>query len=243
MAHCRRGRKQTQRRDYEYDDEPALKHDFVKEVMPIFAKPLVAKTINQRKYINAIQNFKLVFGVGPAGTGKTYIAASIACDMLKAGVIDSIIITRPAVEAGEKLGALPGELEDKYGPYIAPFRDILDERLGKSFVDNLIKLDRIKAEPFAYMRGKTFKRAVVILDEAQNATKNQMKLFLTRIGEDCTVIVDGDITQTDISNSGLADAIQRLAFIPSVSIVKFDFNDIVRSSLAQEIVQAYSVDI
>lgn len=233
------------RKEYDCVDDVRGQEQVSRQLEPrvLAAKPLEAKTPSQRKYINAIQNFDLIFGIGPAGTGKTYIAAAIACDMLKSNQIHRIIITRPAVEAGEKLGALPGEIEDKYGPYIAPFRDILDERLGKSFVDYLIKTDRIVGSPFAYMRGKTFKDAIVILDEAQNATKSQLKLFLTRIGENCKVIVDGDISQTDINNSGLDDAIKRLSFIPSVKVVQFGMDEIVRSGLAGEIVQAYSRDL
>jgi phosphate starvation-inducible protein PhoH and related proteins len=156
--------------------------------------------------------------------------------------IDTIIITRPAVEAGEKLGFLPGEAEDKYAPYIEPFRDILEERMGKGQVEYMIKAGKIKGSPFAYMRGKTFKNAVVILDEAQNATKNQMKLFLTRIGENCKIIVDGDITQSDIVNSGLDDAMKRLQFIPTVKVVEFGLHEVVRSGLASEIVRAYNSD-
>lgn len=207
------------------------------------AEPIKALNARQGKYIAAIKNGKLIFGLGPAGTGKTFIAGSVAADMLEGGSVEKIIITRPAVDAGESLGFLPGELEEKYEPYIAAFRDVLNERLGKTYVEYLLKIGRIEAQPFAYMRGRTFKNAVVILDEAQNATKEQMKLFLTRIGENCTVIVDGDESQIDIGNSGLADAVARLAWIPSVRVVRFEKADIVRSGLVQEIVESYSMDI
>lgn len=201
--------------------------------------PLKALNNKQKEYINAIRNSPLIFGLGPAGTGKTYIAGAIAAEMLDAKQVEKIIITRPAVDAGESLGFLPGELEDKYAPYIAAFRDVLNERLGKTYVEYLLKIGRIEAQPFAYMRGRTFKDAVVILDEAQNATKEQMKLFLTRIGENCTVVVDGDESQSDIRDSGLMDAIDRIAYIPSVKVIKFGTADIVRSGLVQEIVEAY----
>lgn len=203
------------------------------------APPLEPKTEQQRRYINAIRNFQVTFGLGPAGTGKTYIAGALACEMLEGKHVEKIIITRPAVEAGESLGFLPGELEEKYEPYIAAFRDVLNERLGKTYVEYLIKIGRIEAMPFAYMRGRTFKNCVVILDEAQNATKEQMKLFLTRVGENCKVVIDGDETQTDIRNSGLVDAVKRTSFIPAIKVVQFSKHDVVRSGLVSEIIAAY----
>ena len=206
-------------------------------------EPLKPKNAKQKKYIETIKNKVITFGIGPAGTGKTYIATCIACDMLLSGEVDKIIITRPAVEAGEKLGFLPGDEHEKYAPYIAPFREIMNERLGKSRVDYLLKTEGIKAEPFAYMRGKTFKNAVVILDEAQNTTKVQLKLLLTRIGENCKVIVDGDIDQTDISNSGLEDAVQRLSYIPTVGVVEFNGSEVVRSGICGEVVFAYQNEV
>lgn len=203
-------------------------------------EPLKAKTSNQEKYIRAIRSRKLIFGLGAAGTGKTYVCGAVAAEQLLNRQIDKIIITRPAVEAGEELGFLPGEVSEKYLPYLAPFLDVLNERLGKSTVEYMIKNGRIEAAPFAYMRGRTFKNAMVILDEAQNATPTQMKLFLTRIGEDCTVVVNGDEKQKDIrGTSGLTDAIARLSFIPSVEVVCFSNKDIVRSGLVQEIVECY----
>lgn len=206
----------------------------------IVSTPLQAKTNSQKKYMSAIKSATLTFGVGPAGTGKTYICGAIAAELLQNKTIDKIIITRPAVEAGEKLGFLPGEVEDKYEPYLTPFRDVLNERLGKTFVDYLVKTGRIEPAPLAYMRGRTFKDAIVILDEAQNVTPEQMKMFLTRIGENCKVIVNGDENQKDIpGQSGLTDAIKRISFIPSVQVVKFSSADIVRSGIVQEIVSAY----
>lgn len=203
-------------------------------------QPIHAQNDAQQRYINAIRTQTITFASGPAGVGKTWLAGALAAEQLTGRKIEKIIITRPAVEAGEKLGFLPGEIEEKYAPYLAPFRDVLDERLGKSFVELALKRGKIEAAPFAYMRGRTFKNALVILDEAQNVTPTQMKMFLTRIGENCTVVVNGDLNQKDIPGpSGFDDAIRRLSFIPSISHVKFDHNDVVRSDIVQEIVQAY----
>ncbi len=202
--------------------------------------PIEAKNESQKRYINAIKGFALTFATGPAGTGKTWIAAALAAQALQNGEIDKIIITRPAVEAGEKLGFLPGEMDDKFDPYLTPFKTVLEDRLGKSFVEYLIKTGRIEAAPLAYMRGRTFRAAYVILDEGQNTTPVQMKMFLTRIGEDCKVIVNGDTAQKDICGvSGLDDAVARCAWIPSVKVVKFTKEDIVRSGIVQEIVESY----
>jgi phosphate starvation-inducible PhoH-like protein len=206
----------------------------------IVSEPLKAKTDNQKKYMNAIRSATLTFGVGPAGTGKTYICGAIAAELLQGKTIDKIIITRPAVEAGESLGFLPGEVEEKYGPYIQPLRSVLEKMLGKGQVDYFLKSKKIEAIPLAYMRGMTFDDAFVILDEAQNVTPTQMKMFLTRIGENCKVVIDGDLEQKDIAGqSGLEEAIKKISFIPSVQVVKFNDKDVVRSGLAAEIVQAY----
>lgn len=202
--------------------------------------PLEAKSENQQKYINAIKNFRLTFGVGPAGSGKTYLATCLAAEAYLSGHTQQIVITRPAVEAGEKLGFLPGELEEKYDPYLIPFRQVLEEKLGASHVKNLVGNGVIEAAPLAYMRGRSFKNAWVILDEAQNTTPMQMKMFLTRIGHNTTVIVNGDETQCDLPGvCGLSDAIKRVSFIPSVKVIRFTKEDVVRSGLVQEIVEAY----
>jgi phosphate starvation-inducible PhoH-like protein len=214
-------------------------------------EPLHARTEAQKRYINAIKSFPLAFGLGPAGTGKTYIAGVLAAQLLTNKTVERIIVTRPAVESGESLGFLPGELEEKYEPFIAPFREVLEERLGSSAVEYLLKSGRIEAAPLAYMRGRTFKNSFVILDEAQNTTPRQMKLFLSRLGEGSKCVVDGDPMQSDINcydnhnhpTNGLIDAVHRLRHIPSVKIVEFTRKDIVRSGLVQEIVQAYEVAI
>jgi phosphate starvation-inducible PhoH-like protein len=217
--------------------------DMMVPTVPEHSKPLVLKTETQKRYANAIKAFKLVFGLGPAGTGKTYVAGALAAQALNSKQVEKIVITRPAVEAGEYLGALPGEMEEKYAPYIQAFMDVLNERLGPSFVEYLLKNKKIEAAPLAYMRGRTFKNSFVIFDEAQDSTPVQMKLFLTRIGENCNVVVNGDESQVDIKGTcGLTDAVARLSFIPSIKVVRFTRDDIVRSSLVQEIVQAYESD-
>lgn len=202
--------------------------------------PLKAKTEPQGHYIIAIQGSRLTFGIGPAGTGKTYVCGALAAEALDNKKVERIVLTRPATEAGEKLGSLPGELDDKFAPYLLPFRDVLDERLGKTYVDYLKRVGRIEGAPLAYMRGRTFKNCFLILDEAQNTTPVQMEMFLTRIGEGCIVVVNGDVTQKDIhGQSGLEDAVRRLEAIRGVSIIEFHRRDVVRSGLVQDIVEAY----
>lgn len=219
---------------------------FVEILPPVKPKkptPFEPKSESQRKYANAIRSGGMTFGLGPAGTGKTYVAGCLAAEALLDKKVEKIILTRPAVEAGgENLGFLPGEKEDKFDPYFDPVREVLEERLGRSFVELLIKDGRIKCEPFAYMRGKTFANAFVILDEAQNATVEQFKLFLTRRGENSVVVINGDETQVDISKpSGLIDAANRLLHIPSVRVVTFKRVDIVRSGFVREVCDAYEV--
>lgn len=204
-------------------------------------EPLQALTKAQGAYITAILENVITFGIGPAGTGKSYVVAGLAADMLREKKIDRILLTRPGVEAGEKFGFIPGELEEKYAPYIEPFRDIFNERLGRSQVDYLIKHKRICAMPLAFMRGRTFKNCWAILDEAQNTTPGQMKLFLTRIGDNCKVIIDGDIEQKDITTqSGLSDAVNKLKNTRKVGIVEFTVEDVVRSGIVKDILRAYS---
>jgi phosphate starvation-inducible PhoH-like protein len=207
-------------------------------------EPLKAQTPNQERYIKAIKSSTLVFGTGPAGTGKTYIAGALAAESYLSGAVEKIIITRPAVEAGESMGFLPGELDEKFEPFIQAFRSVLTERLGKGHVDYLLKSGKIEAQPLAYMRGLTFRNSFVIMDEAQNATPTQMKLFLTRIGEPCKVVVNGDLDQQDIhGKSGLEDAINRIGYIPAVKVVRFCMDDVVRSGLVKEIVGAYAAPL
>ena len=203
--------------------------------------PLQARTPSQQQYINAIKTNALTFGIGPAGTGKSYCAGALAAEALESGRIERIILTRPAVEAGEKLGFLPGELDDKFAVYIDPFRDILNERLGRGVVDYCLRHGRIVGAPLAYMRGKTFSDdSFVILDEAQNTTPLQMKMFLTRIGEDCRVVINGDIQQSDLPGpNGLEDALRRVEGLADVHVHEFQRADIVRSGLVRELLVRY----
>ena len=199
------------------------------------------KTPTQGEYLNAIRTSTLTFGIGPAGTGKTFIAVCEAAEMLRDGLIEKIIITRPAVEAGENLGFLPGELEEKFDPYFAPVKAILEERLGTGHLEYFLKAGKIEAKPLAFMRGTTFENAFVILDEAQNTTPKQMEMFLTRIGNHTKVVVDGDIRQKDIpGKSGLEDAMHRFGARRWCRLVEFGMDDVVRSGIAREIVLAYN---
>lgn len=204
-------------------------------------KPLKALTINQEKYIKAIKSTTLTFGIGSPGSGKSFIAASIAADMLRNGDIDKIIVCRPAQEAGESLGFLPGLEEEKFAVYLEPIKDILEERLGVSQVKYYMKQGRIQGRPLAYMRGKTFKDAFVLLDEAQNVSVKQMYLFLTRIGENCKVVIDGDCLQQDTKGkSGLQDAIDKLhGKLNDSRFVWFTADDVVRSGIVKDIIQLY----
>jgi len=203
--------------------------------------PLEALTPAQQKYINAIKNNCLTFGLGPAGTGKSYCAGALAAQALESGRIERIIFTRPAVEAGEQLGFLLGKLEDKFSVYIDAFRDILNERLGKGVVGYCLRHGRIIGAPLAFMRGKTFNASTfVILDEAQSVTPNQMKMFLTRIGEECKVVVNGDTGQSDIRGpNGLDDAVIKLRGLPGVHVHTFDRADSVRSGLVRYVLDRY----
>ena len=216
-------------------------------LMQLKAKPAVGpiepQTEKQKKYMAAIKSHVITFATGAAGTGKTYIAAALAAQSLENGKVERIIVTRPAVEAGESLGFLPGELDEKFDPYLQPFRMVLEERLGKSRVEYMLKAKIIEAIPLGYLRGRTFKNAFVILDEAQNTTPKQMKMFLTRIGLDTKVVVNGDTSQIDIHGpSGLMDAVKRISYIPTVAHVNFTRDDVVRSGIVSEIIQAYDTD-
>lgn len=203
--------------------------------------PFQAQTPAQKRYVNAINNNCLTFGIGPAGTGKSYCAGALAAEALETGEVEQIILTRPAVEAGEQLGFLPGAVDEKFAVYIDAFRDILNERLGAGTVDYLIRHGRIVAAPLAFMRGKTFNhKTFVILDEAQNTSPTQMKMFLTRIGEDCKVVINGDLQQSDIRGpNGLADATNRVSGLPGVYIHCFEKKDIVRSGLVRALIDRY----
>lgn len=200
------------------------------------------KTQNQKKYIDAIRHNDIVFGIGPAGTGKTYLAVAMAVSALVNKRIRSIILTRPAVEAGEKLGFLPGDLAQKVNPYLRPLHDALNDMLGSEKSMELIERGVIEIAPLAFMRGRTLSNAFVILDEAQNTTREQMKMFLTRIGFDSFAVITGDSTQVDLpvpKHSGLLEAQRILKKIAGIEFCKFGKEDVVRHPLVQKIIQAY----
>lgn len=206
-----------------------------------FRKPrLEAKTEAQGHYLLSMESKPLTFGLGPAGTGKTYVCTTLAAQKLAERQVSKIIVTRPAVEAGQGLGFLPGTIEEKFAPYFAPFKQVFEEYFGPSHLEYLIKRGTIEIAPLEYIRGLTFDNAFVILDEAQNTTPAQMKLFLTRIGEYSTVVVNGDTDQKDIQGlSGLEDATNRLDGMPSVGVVEFTEDDVVRSGIVREILKRY----
>ena len=204
-------------------------------------RPLEAKNEAQGHYILTIKSKQVTFGLGPAGTGKTYIAAAMAAEALTSKEIERIVLTRPAVEAEESLGFLPGDMKEKYDPYIAPVKRALEERLGRSTVEYMIKRGTIELMPLAFMRGHTFNDTWVLLDEAQNSTPGQMKMFLTRIGQNCKVIVNGDMSQKDFEEeSGLEDAMQRFRNSKHVGICEFTMDDCVRSGFVREALLAYA---
>lgn len=205
-------------------------------------KQITCKTIGQQTYVNAIRQNMLTFAVGPAGTGKTYLAMALAVMALKNKEAERIILTRPAVEAGEKLGFLPGDLTQKVDPYLRPLYDAMYDFMGADAYSRLLEKGTVEVAPLAYMRGRTLSDAFIILDEAQNTTSEQMKMFLTRMGFHSKVIVTGDITQTDLppgKQSGLSEAISLLKGIPGIGIVEMTGKDIVRHELVQKIVEAY----
>lgn len=205
-------------------------------------RPIYAKTLNQRHYITAIKKNDLVFGIGPAGTGKTYVAVMDAVSKLKDGSIKKLILTRPAVEAGESLGFLPGDLKEKVDPYLRPLYDALYEAFGTKQTEDMIEKGIIEIAPLAYMRGRTLENAYVILDEAQNTTTNQMKLFLTRMGFNSKMVVTGDITQIDLPKktfSGLVQAIQLLEHVDGIEIIRFERVDVIRHPLVQKVLESY----
>ncbi len=205
-------------------------------------KQIKCKTLGQKKYIQALKNHELVFGVGPAGTGKTYLAVAMAVVAFKNKEVERIILTRPAVEAGEKLGFLPGDLQNKVDPYLRPLYDALQEFFGLETYKQLMERGAIEVAPLAYMRGRTLNNAFIILDEAQNCSIEQMKMFLTRFGEGSRIVVTGDVTQIDLPKekmSGLVHAIRVLDGVEGISVVKLTHKDVVRHELVQRIIQAY----
>lgn len=208
-------------------------------------KQIKCKTVGQKEYVDAIRNNTVVFGVGPAGTGKTYLAVCLAVAAFKSKQAEKIILTRPAVEAGEKLGFLPGDLQEKVDPYLRPLYDALQELLGVETYAKLMERGTIEVAPLAYMRGRTLSNAFIILDEAQNTTKEQMKMFLTRMGEGSKIVVTGDVTQMDLPDgkeSGLIHATNILEGVEGVGICRLTAKDVVRHPLVMRIINAYEKD-
>lgn len=205
-------------------------------------KPVKPKTLGQEKYVQAIRDNTIVFGIGPAGTGKTYLAVAMAVKAFKAKEVSRIVLTRPAVEAGESLGFLPGDLQQKVDPYLRPLYDALFDMLGPDQFQRQLERGTIEVAPLAYMRGRTLDDSFIILDEAQNTTSEQMKMFLTRLGMNSKAVVTGDITQIDLpggKKSGLQEVTKILKGINGIATIRFDARDVVRHRLVQEIVNAY----
>ncbi|MBU8905665.1 PhoH family protein [Desertibacillus haloalkaliphilus] len=227
------------------------KRDMLDELLELYqekiavnakGKPILIKTLGQRQYVSAIRMRDMVFGIGPAGTGKTYLAVVMAVSALKDGKVKRIVLTRPAVEAGESLGFLPGDLKEKVDPYLRPLYDALHDVLGTEQTARLMERGTIEVAPLAYMRGRTLDDAFVILDEAQNTTSEQIKMFITRLGFGSKMIINGDLTQIDLpkgKKSGLKVAIEILADIPDIDFVYLQKSDVVRHTLVQRILDAY----
>jgi phosphate starvation-inducible PhoH-like protein len=212
-------------------------------VIELKQRSIIPKTLNQKRYLDAIAKKAITFGIGPAGTGKTYLAMAMALKELLAGTVERIIITRPAVEAGEALGFLPGELQEKILPYLTPLYDAMHEMIGKESAGQLLERGIIEIAPLAYMRGRTLSNAFVVLDEAQNTTHEQMMMFLTRLGDGSRMVVTGDVTQIDLprsKNSGLVEAARILRSIKDIELFHFSGDDVVRHPLVQSIIRAYA---
>jgi phosphate starvation-inducible protein PhoH and related proteins len=212
-------------------DEPDLSIDKFKEVEPL--------NYIQGEYLEAIRNSHVIFGIGSAGTGKTYVSAYYAAAQLYYKNVEKIIITRPNVEVGRGLGFIPGTLDEKYAPYLEPFNSVFSKSLGKGFYDYCVKERKIDPRPLGFMRGATFDNCIVLVDEAQNVTVTEMKMILSRIGRNCKMILSGDPDQSDIPNSGLLDATKRLQHIHGIEVVRFLDEDIVRSKICKQIIMAY----
>ena len=205
-------------------------------------KTIVPKSIGQKEYFEALNNYELVFGLGPAGTGKSYLAVAKGIDMLKKGLVDKIILTRPAVEAGERLGFLPGDMKEKIDPYLRPIYDALYEMMPADRVEKKIQSGEIEIAPLAFMRGRTFNNAYVIVDEAQNTTSVQMKMVLTRIGEGSRMVINGDLSQVDLPKgqlSGLKESEKILSKIREIKIISLKSNDVIRHPIVAKIIKAY----
>ena len=222
-------------------------HQLAGDVICVTAKgkPIKAKTLGQKKYVEAIKKNVITLGIGPAGTGKTYLAVAAAVAAFRAKEINRIILTRPAVEAGERLGFLPGDLQSKVDPYLRPLYDALFDMLGAETYQKYLERGNIEVAPLAYMRGRTLDDSFIILDEAQNTSREQMKMFLTRLGFNSKIVITGDVTQIDLPTdkvSGLKEAMRVLKGVEDIAIMRLTESDVVRHALVQKIIKAYEVD-
>ena len=222
-------------------------NDIARDVLCVTAKgkPIKAKTLGQKRYVDAIKKHTITLGIGPAGTGKTYLAVAAAVAAFRDKQVNRIILTRPAVEAGERLGFLPGDLQSKVDPYLRPLYDALFEMLGAETYNKYLERGNIEVAPLAYMRGRTLDDSFIILDEAQNTSREQMKMFLTRLGFGSKIVITGDITQIDLPKdmvSGLKEAMRVLKGVDDIAILRLTESDVVRHALVQKIIRAYEVD-
>jgi len=232
--------------DYTGESERYLPEDFAEDVVyyPPQRHPITPKGPGQLEYVRALRDFDIVFAIGPAGTGKTFLAVAMAVAALKREEVSRIVLVRPAVEAGENLGFLPGDMKEKVDPYLKPLYDALNEMVSPAKLKRYLEMGTIEIAPLAYMRGRTLNNAFIILDEAQNTTSKQMKMFLTRIGFNSKAVITGDITQVDLPSrvsSGLIQSQEILAGIPGIRFVYLGEQDVVRHSLVRKIIQAYQV--
>jgi len=216
--------------------------EVIKYKFETWKKTIIPKSLGQNIYFEALNNYELVFGLGPAGTGKSYLAVAKGIDMLKKGLVEKIILTRPAVEAGERLGFLPGDMKEKIDPYLRPIYDALYEMMPSDRVEKKIQSGEIEIAPLAFMRGRTFNNAFVIVDEAQNTTSVQMKMVLTRIGEGSRMVINGDLSQVDLPSgqiSGLQESRKILSKISDIKIVSLEAEDVIRHPIVAKIIKAY----
>ena len=222
---------------------PPQKIDNIKDYkFETWKKTIIPKSLGQKKYFEALNNYELVFGLGPAGTGKSYLAVAKGIDMLKKGIVEKIILTRPAVEAGERLGFLPGDMKEKIDPYLRPIYDALYEMMPSDRVEKKIQSGEIEIAPLAFMRGRTFNNAFVIVDEAQNTTSVQMKMVLTRIGQGSRMVINGDLSQVDLPKgqvSGLKESEKILRNIKEIKVILLEANDVIRHRIVAKIIKAY----
>ena len=220
----------------------SVQNNFIEQKFETWKKTIVPKSLGQKSYFEALNNYELVFGLGPAGTGKSYLAVAKGIDMLKKGLVEKIILTRPAVEAGERLGFLPGDLKEKVDPYLRPIYDALYEMMPSDRVEKKIQSGEIEIAPIAFMRGRTFRNSFVIVDEAQNTTSVQMKMVLTRIGQGCRMVINGDLSQVDLPSghiSGLKESKNILSKIKDIKIISLEASDVIRHPIVAKIIKAY----